>query len=262
MLGYAGAVLTGLILGLLGGGGAMLSIPVLVYLFKVPASVATGYSLFLIGVTALSGALQNIRKQLVDFKVALYYGIPSVITIYIVRRFLIHSLPETIFNTGEYVFDKNDLILLLFSIVMLGAAYKMITETPKTAKDEKPRETNRFLLILYAMGIGMFLGIVGAGGGFLIIPALVYFANLPMKKAIGTSLVLVSINSFLGFAGDLGANTGIDWIFLFTFSGFSIAGVFVGSYLSNNIDGPKLKKIFGWFILIMGLYIAVRELIK
>lgn len=238
----------------------MLSIPVLVYLFRIEASVATGYSLFLIGVTAFSGAIQNIRKQLVDFRVALFYGVPSVVTIYIMRRFVVHSLPDTIIDTGTYTLNKNDIILILFSVVMLAAAYKMITEKPKVVTEEKPHETNRFLLTLYAVGIGFFLGIVGAGGGFLIIPALVYFANLPMKKAIGTSLVLVSVNSFLGFAGDLGANPHMDWRFLFAFSGFSIAGVFVGSHLSNRIDGPKLKKLFGWFILIMGIYIAIREL--
>jgi uncharacterized membrane protein YfcA len=258
-LGYVGAFFTGLVLGILGGGGAMLSVPVLVYLFHLEASVATGYSLFLIGVTAFSGTFQNIRKDLVDYKVALYYGLPSIVSVYVVRRFLIHWLPDVIFTVGSYSVDKDHFILTFLSVVMFGAAYKMITDNPAGNTDNEAHPVNYFKLALYAVFIGTFLGIVGAGGGFLITPALVYFANLPIKKAIGTSLLLVSVNSFIGFAGDLGANPHFDWPFLFTFSGFSIAGVLAGSYFSRFINGSKLKKTFGWFILVMAVYIVVRE---
>lgn len=259
VLGYTGAIFTGLILGILGGGGAMLSVPVLVYLFQLDASVATGYSLFLIGVTALSGTFQNIRKNLVDYKVSLYYGIPSIVSVYIVRRFLIHWLPDVIFTVGSYSIDKDHFILIFLSVVMFGAAYKMITDSSTDNTDNKQHPVNYFKLALYAVFIGTFLGIVGAGGGFLITPALVYFANLSMKKAIGTSLLLVSVNSFIGFAGDLGANPHFDWLFLFTFSGFSIAGVLAGSYFSRFINSSKLKKSFGWFILAMAVYIVIKE---
>lgn len=262
-MGYAGAMLTGLVLGLLGGGGAMFSIPVLVYLFHIPPSVATGYSLFLVGVTAMSGAIQNTRHNLVDFKAALYYGIPSVITVYVIRRFVIHSLPDILWQTANFTLHKDDAILMLLAVVMMLVGVKMITEKPKVQTGEEPEHKMNFpVLILIAVLIGAFVGVAGAGGGFLMTPALIYFANLHMKKAIGTSLVLVSVNSFLGFAGDLGASPHMDWIFLLKFSGFSIAGVFIGSYFSSRVNGLKLKNAFGWFMVLMGVYIAVREFIK
>lgn len=255
-------MLTGLVLGLLGGGGAMFSIPVLVYLFHLPPSVATGYSLFLVGVTAMSGAVQNTRKHLVDFKSALYYGIPSVITVYVIRRFVIHSLPDVLWQTTGFTLHKDDGILLLLTVVMILVGFKMISEKPKVQTGEEPEHKMNYpLLILVAVLIGAFVGVAGAGGGFLMTPALIYFANLPMKKAIGTSLVLVSVNSFLGFAGDLGANPHMDWIFLLKFSGFSVAGVFIGSYLSHGIDSLKLKNAFGWFMVAMGIYIGVKEIL-
>lgn len=258
ILGYIGAFATGLILGLLGGGGALLSIPVLVYFFHLEASVATGYSLFLIGIAASSGALQNIRKQMVDYQAALYYGIPSVITVYIFRRFVIHELPDTIFTIGSFSLSKNNLILILLTAVMFGVAYKMIKPNAEVVKDEK-HQVNRPMLILYAVLIGCFLGLVGAGGGFLMTPALIYFANLNMKKAIGTSLLLVAINSFIGFLGDIHSDMQMDWQFLLLFSIFSVSGVAAGNYLAHFAHSEKLKKGFGWFVLLIAIYIVIRE---
>lgn len=259
LLGYTGAVLTGLALGLLGGGGALLSIPVLVYLFHIEASVATGYSLFLVGVTALSGAVQNIRNHTVDYKVTLSYGIPSLLTVFSVRRFVIPAMPDILFRIGTYPVDKNHFILLVFCIVLFGAAYKMIRANEEEELASVEGKIYYFNLGLYAIVIGGFLGLVGAGGGFLIIPALVYFAKLPMKKAVGTSLVLVAVNSFIGFMGDLAGSHQIDWIFLLTFAGFSISGILAGGYFSRFIRGNQLKKSFGWFILLIGIYMLVKE---
>ncbi len=259
MLGYTGAFATGLILGLLGGGGALLSIPVLVYFFHLEASVATGYSLFLIGIAASSGALQNIRKKMVDYNAALYYGIPSVVTVYIFRRFIIHELPDTIFILGSFSLSKNNLILFLLTLVMFGVAYKMIGSNGEDIKDGK-RSVNHVMLMVYAVIIGCFLGLVGAGGGFLMTPALIYFANLNMKKAIGTSLLLVAINSFIGFLGDLHSDMQMDWKFLLFFSVFSISGVAAGNYLAHFANNQKLKKGFGWFVLFTGVLILVKEL--
>ncbi len=260
ILGYIGAILTGLVLGLLGGGGALLSIPVLVYLFHLPASVATGYSLFLVGITASSGAVQNIRKKLVDYYAVLYYGVPSTLTVYCMRRFAIPALPKQIFTIGSFTLDKNHLILFVLSIVMFGAAYKMITTRHEEEKDAPAGSIDRIQLALYAVLIGGFLGLVGAGGGFLMVPALIYFAHLPMRKALGTSLVLVAANSFIGFLGDVHSNANMDWKFLFLFSAFSIAGVFTGTYLQRHIRAEQLKKYFGWFILLVAVFMVVKEL--
>ena len=260
ILGYLGAVATGLILGIMGGGGALLSIPVLVYFFHIPASVATGYSLFLIGITATSGAVQNIRKQLVDYNSVLYYGLPSVIAVYAMRRVVMPAIPEDIFTLGSFTLDKNHLILLLLTTVMFTAGYKMITAQPEEEAKNQTAEIDYLKLILFAILIGAFLGLVGAGGGFLMVPALVYFAHLPMRKALGTSLVLVAANSFIGFLGDVHSNPNMDWKFLFQFSLFSIAGVFVGSYLQRHIHSAQLKKYFGWFVLLVAVLIVVKEL--
>lgn len=261
ILGYAGALLTGIVLGILGGGGALLSIPVLVYFFHIDAGIATGYSLFLIGVTALSGAVRNIMKRNVDFRLAVFYGIPSLIAVYVMRRFLMPGLPDIIFSGSLFTLDKNHLILFVLSAVMFVVGYKMIKEEKKI-QTAVAGEIDYLRMISYAVLIGAFLGFVGAGGGFLMTPVLIYFGKLPMKKAVGTSLLLVSCNSFIGFLGDLGGNHPMDWIFLLTFSGFSIAGVFLGVYLANFVDEKRLKKAFGWFMLALGAIIIAKEVLR
>lgn len=260
ILGYAGAVGTGLILGLLGGGGALLSIPVLVYLFNLPAATATGYSLFLIGVTAMGGALENIRKQLVDYRAALYYGIPSALSVYSVRRFLIPALPNQFFTLNNFTLDKDHFILFLLILVMLIAGYKMIKHNAPVKDEHAGEAIDVTKLATYAILIGAFLGLVGAGGGFLMIPALVLFAHLSMRKAVGTSLLLVALNSFIGFLGDVHSNPAMDWTFLFAFSSCSIAGVLIGTYLHRFIHGDAMKKYFGWFIVSLAVLMIIKEI--
>lgn len=260
ILGYTGAVLTGLILGLLGGGGALLSIPVLVYFFHIPPTLATGYSLFLVGITASSGAVQNIRKKLVNYEAVLYYGAPSLITVYCMRRFVMPALPDVFFTTDSFTLDKNHFILFVLSVVMFIAAYKMITTKPAEEKAATGAGIDRLKLSMLSVLIGSFLGLVGAGGGFLMIPALIYLANLTMRKAVGTSLLLVAVNSFIGFLGDVHSNPHMDWKFLFTFSAFSIAGVITGNYLHNFVKGDTMKKYFGWFILLVAILMVAKEL--
>lgn len=256
--GYIGALLTGIVLGILGGGGALLSIPVLVYFFHVEAGVATGYSLFLIGITALSGAVRNILMRNVDFRLALWYGVPSLFSVYAMRRFIMPAVPDIIYSGPAFTLDKNHLILFFLSAVMLLVGRKMIQEERK----ETPVSTGAVdykRMILYSLLIGSFLGMVGAGGGFLMTPVLIYFGRLKMKKAVGTSLFLVSCNSFIGFLGDLGGNYPMNWSLLLSFSGFSVAGVFAGVYLANFVDESRLKKAFGWFMLVLAATIVIKE---
>lgn len=262
LIGYAGAILTGLVLGLLGGGGALFSIPVLVYLFHLPATKATTFSLFLVAVTASVGAVQNVRKRLVDFKAVLYYGFPSIVAVYVVRRFVMPNLPDVFFTVGGYSVDKNHFILFVLSAVMFIAGYKMTKAAGDIESDtHKQGSVNFFRLSIYAVLIGSFLGLVGAGGGFLMVPALVLFGNVPMKKALGTSLVLVAINSSVGFAGDLNANVEMDWKLLIYFSAFSIAGLFAGSALQQVINAQKLKKYFGWMMMLFAVAILLKEFV-
>ncbi len=262
--GYFGALLIGLSLGLIGGGGSILTVPVLVYLLAVEPVLATAYSLFVVGSSSLIGALNYARKGLVSFKTAIVFAIPALIAVYLTRLYLVPALPETWFTIGGFTLTKDVGILLLFALLMVFASYSMITNKGKGKNGEEEEESspvyNFPMIFIEGLVVGVLTGLVGAGGGFLIIPALVLFARLPMKLAVGTSLLIIAAKSMIGFIGDIQADQPIDWNFLLIFSGISIIGIFIGSYLSNFIDGKKLKVGFGWFVLVMGIFMIIKEL--
>ncbi len=258
ILGYIGALIVGLTLGLLGGGGSILTVPILVYLLGINPVVATAYSLFVVGTTSLVGAIRNISKGMVDIKVAVVFAIPAFIAVYLTRRYLVPAIPEEIFSIGDFVMTKNLGIMLFFALIMVAASYSMIKG--RKEKEVDPNAKLKIpLIILEGAVVGVLTGIVGAGGGFLIIPALVLFANLPMKRAVATSLLIIAVKSLIGFLGDV-QNLAIDWNFLLTFTGLSIVGIFIGIYLNRFINEKSLKKAFGWFVLAMGIYIITKEL--
>lgn len=260
ILGYFGALLIGVVLGLIGGGGSILTVPVLVYLMAVNPVTATAYSLFVVGTSSLVGALRNIPKKLIDFRTALVFAVPAFIAVYLTRKFLVPAIPEEIFTVFDFTVTKNIGIMLFFAIIMVIASISMISEKQngKDVKEEKV-SYNYPLIIIEGLVVGLLTGIVGAGGGFLIIPALVLLAKLPMKNAVATSLLIIAVKSLIGFIGDV-ENMEIEWTFLLIFTGLSIAGIWLGVYLNNFINGKKLKKGFGWFVLLMGIYIIWNEL--
>jgi len=154
-------------------------------------------------------------------------------------------------------------ILLLVAVLMLFASYSMIRDKKKLQEETEEETKPKFnipMIVLEGSVVGVLTGLVGAGGGFLIIPALVLFAKLPMKMAVGTSLLIIAAKSLLGFIGVLQADQPIDWIFLLIFSAISVIGIFAGSYLSTFIEGSRLKRGFGWFVLVMGTFMIVKEL--
>ncbi|WP_299119158.1 sulfite exporter TauE/SafE family protein [uncultured Winogradskyella sp.] len=260
ILGYIGALVVGLVLGLIGGGGSILTVPIMVYLIGLNPIVATAYSLFVVGITSVFGAFQNYRKGLVDVKTAIVFAIPAFIVVYLTRRFFVPIIPDVVFSINDFEVTNNIFIMIFFAIVMLFASYSMIVGRKNVSPTEKQDLKHNYPVIAFqATIIGVFSGIVGAGGGFLIIPTLVLLGNLPMKKAIGTSLFVIAVNSLFGFLGDL-SNIDINWIFLLTFTGISIIGILIGSYLSKFITGKKLKKGFGYFTIVMAIYIVYREL--
>jgi uncharacterized membrane protein YfcA len=261
ILGYIGALFVGLVLGLIGGGGSILTVPILVYLIGLNPIIATAYSLFVVGVTSVFGAAQNYKKGFVDLKTAVIFSIPAFIVVYLTRRFIVPMIPDVVFTIGDFQVTNNIFIMVFFAIVMLLASFSMIKGRKKkiTTSEANDIVYNYPLIALEGTVIGVFSGIVGAGGGFLIIPTLVLLAKLPMKKAVGTSLCVVAVNSLFGFVGDL-SNFEIDWKFLLTFTGISILGILLGIYLSKYISGHKLKKGFGYFTLIMAFYIVYKEL--
>ncbi|NRD19544.1 sulfite exporter TauE/SafE family protein [Winogradskyella eckloniae] len=261
ILGYVGALLVGLVLGLIGGGGSILTVPILVYFLGFSPIIATGYSLFVVGSTALVGTLQNIKKNTIDFKTALIFAVPSIITVFMVRRLVIPNLPDVLFSFGKFHLTNSLFIMLLFAIIMLLAGWSMIKskEIPADLEIKRYDNNHYFAIGTQAIGIGTLAGLVGAGGGFLIVPALVLLVKLPIKKAISTSLFIIAIQSLLGFLGDL--NTlNIDWKFLLTFTAISIAGIFIGLAISKKISAKGLKSAFGYFTIIMAIYIVYKEL--
>lgn len=262
ILGYLGAILIGIVLGLIGGGGSILTLPVLVYLFGIEPVIATAYSLFIVGIAAVAGTLKNMSQKLVDFKTALIFALPAFIAVYLTRRYLVPALPDPLLDIGGWTLSKDVGIMVFFAFIMVLASISMIRdrrEDPETNQDSEPRY-NYPLIVLEGFVVGVLTGIVGAGGGFLIIPALVLLAKLPMKKAIATSLLIIAIKSLIGFVGDLQVIE-IDWLFLLIFAALSVVGIFVGVWLNQIVPGKKLKKGFGWFVLVMGVFIVLRELL-
>ena len=257
ILGYIGALIVGLVLGLIGGGGSILTVPLLVYLLGYNPVVATAYSLFVVGTSSMVGTYQKYKEGLVDFKKGLAFSFPSFIAVYLSRRYLVPSIPETLFSYGNYTLTKDMGIMIFFAIIMLIAAVSMI----KNGKNIDPSSTSQPYYKTFVQGliIGTITGLIGAGGGFLYVPALVLWANIPMKKAVGTSLIIVTINSLIGFIGDV-QTLDIEWIFLFIFTGISILGIILGVFLSKFVSSSKLKKSFGVFVLLMAIYIMYKEL--
>lgn len=261
ILGYFGALIVGLVLGLIGGGGSILTVPILVYFLSFSPIVATGYSLFVVGSTALVGTLRNIKKNTIDFKTAIIFAIPSIITIFMVRSLVIPNLPEVIFSIGSFKLTNSLFIMVLFAIIMLLAGWSMIRSKEINSNNgvKKFDNTHYFAIGTQAIGIGALAGLVGAGGGFLIVPALVLLVKLPIKKAISTSLFIIAIQSLIGFLGDIKTLI-IDWQFLITFTIISILGVFMGLTLSKKTSPKRLKRGFGYFTIIMAVYILFKEL--
>lgn len=255
--GYLASIIIGLSLGLIGGGGSILTIPILVYLFKVDPELSTSYSLFIVGVTSLFGCYSHFKMGNLKIKSALYFAVPSVFSILIIREVIFPQIASTLFSIASYQVSKNLLIMIVFSVLMIAAALSMIK---KNTPEIKGKETNYIQLSMIGFVVGIVTGFLGAGGGFLIIPALLFFANLPMKQAVGTSLLIIFINSSIGFVGDLYINTPIDYSFLLKISSMAFIGMLIGTQLTKKIDGNKLKPIFGWFVLIMGIYIITKEL--
>ena len=257
-IGYFCALIIGLVMGVIGGGGSILGVPVFVYIFKIGAVTATALSLFVVGTTSLVGSFGYMKQKLVNFKTALLFGIPSILGVVFSRRLVVPNLPEIIFNKLGFVLTKDMFLLILFAILMLISSYKMINKINEEPL-KKSDETNYTLLISQGLLVGILTGLIGAGGGFLIVPALVMLLGMEIKQAIGTSLLIIAMNSLLGFFSAID-KVDINWQFLLIFTSLSVVGIFSGILISKKVNGKKLKPIFGWFILAMGVYIILKEI--
>lgn len=261
IIGYLAAILIGVSLGLIGGGGSILTVPVLVYLFGVDAGTATFYSLFIVGLTSAVGSYTYLKKGLVHGKVALYFGLPSILVVLLTRTYLVPAIPEIIFKIESFVITKDLFLMVVFAVLMIFAAFSMIKKC--VGEDCLPKENLTLkisVLMLNGAVVGLITGLIGAGGGFLIIPALVNLLGLDIKKAIGTSLVIIALNALIGFSASV-THFETDWSLLLRIFGLAMIGVFIGSYLSKKVESKKLKPAFGYFVLIMGIYIILQETI-
>lgn len=258
LLGYFGALIIGLVVGLFGGGGSILAVPIFVYLFHLNPILATSYSLFVVGFSAAAGTIINIKKKLIDYRIAIIFSFPALFSVFVVRRYLISSLPEVILETGSIYITTKMALMLLFSIVILLSSFSMLKKN-KAVIAQKLNNTNYSLLLITGSVVGVLTGLVGAGGGFIIVPALVFFAGLKIKQAVATSLVIITCNALFGFLSDI-TQVNIDWFFLTSITLISVLGIVLGSYLSNFINDMSLKKNFARFILLIALMIICNEL--
>lgn len=256
ILGYIGALIIGLVLGLTGGGGSILTVPILVYILSFSPITAAAYSLFIVGTTSAFGASVNYFKGLVDVKTGFVFAIPSFIAVFITRKYIVQSIPNHIIQLDNLVITKDAFLMGFFAIVMLFAAISMLKK--KKNEIDNTTQIKTSTLVIQNFIIGIIIGLIGAGGGFLIIPSLVLFAKLPMKRAVATSLFIISMNSLIGFLGDV-QNIEINWQFLLPFTLVTILGILIGIGLNKFINESQLKKGFGYFVLLMALFILSKE---
>jgi len=262
LIGYFFAILMGLSLGMIGAGGSILTVPILVYFFKQDALVATTGSLFVVGVTALVGAAMNAKKGLVDSKTGIIFAIPSFAGVFAARRLLLPNIPDTLLSFGGFVMTKSLLVLAGFALLMIFASRAMIISgRPQALNSVDKISHSTASIAVKGFLVGATTGFVGAGGGFLIIPALVILLHIPIRTAIGTSLAIITANSLFGFAVSTSQQP-INWTLLLTISGLGVAGLILGKRISSPFQESTLKKGFGYFVLVFGFFILVDQILK
>lgn len=261
IVGYGFAVLMGVVLGLLGGGGSLLTVPILVYLFKIPAITATGYSLVIVAGTSLFGAIPYLRQTLVDFKIAALFAVPSMIGVFSARKWLLPALPEEM-TVGLFSFTNDQFVLVIFAVLVLIISVFMLKKksgVKKAGPSRFPKWSFPIVVGVEGLFVGIVTGFVGAGGGFMIVPALMFFANLPLRNAIATSLVIISLKSFVGFWGDVSSGVTFDWVFLMSFIAVTSLGVVLGAIVNKKIPVEWLRKGFAYLVMVMGVFIILKE---
>ena len=257
LIGYVSLIGVGLLLGMIGGGGSILSVPILVYLFSIDVVMASAYSLFVVGATSMVGAILKKKERLIDIPSGLRLGIPSLIATFCTRKWLVCLIPDLIIQIGSFQLTKRALILVVFASLIIIASVLMIRK--KQPAIETLRISNSIVIVFSGLFIGLLSGLVGVGGGFLILPALVLLVGLRFDVAVGTALLVITFNSLLGFVGDI-LNHPVNWQFLASITSLAIAGIFIGNIFTSMISPDQLKKSFGWVTFSMGIWILIKEL--
>jgi uncharacterized membrane protein YfcA len=246
ILGYLCAVLVGVSLGVLGSGGSILTVPIMVYLLNIKPADAIIFSLFVVGCTSVIGGFTYVRKKMVDWNIALVFAIPSIISVFITRKIILPLIPETVLHMGAIPVYKEEFTMILFAVLMMVAGIRMIL--PSRLENDNVKWPRHHLMRLVFVGLitGMLTGFFGVGGGFIIIPALVLFARVPIHMSVGTSLLIIAFNSFAGFTEEaFTRQTPLDYIFLLKFTAMSAIGIYTGYRISLRLKSGQLKIIFG-----------------
>lgn len=247
------ALLIGLSLGVIGGGGSILAVPILVYVLGLDAKTAIAMSLAIVGIVSLIGVIPHGKQGNVNLQTAVSFTPPAMLGAFLGAR--LAALP----------FITDTIQLVSFAVMMLVASYFMIRKPQEIPSDHvrlfPQKHQSRYpwlAIILEGLGVGILTGFVGVGGGFAIIPALVLLGKIPMKQAIGTSLLIISFKSATGFIGYLN-QVNINWNLMFTFTTVAIIGVIWGTSLSRKIQGAKLQQLFGYFLIVVAIFILVKR---
>lgn len=260
VLGCVLAIIVGLTLGMIGSGGTILTVPILVYILGVDPVLATTYSLFAIGVTSFIGGFRGILKKEADINKVINFGIPSLLVVFITRSYILPLVPEVL-TIGPIQVEQRVALMILFSLVMLASSVNMIrTARHSDSISESIVTTSLWVIFLQGAVVGFITGLVGAGGGFLIIPALINFYKLPIRKAVASSLIIITINSFFGIIGDLEKLPDFDWQLIGSYTISTVFGLFIGFFFVKKVSNTFLRISFGYMILLIGLYILIREL--
>ncbi len=258
IIGFILGIFVGFSLGLIGSGGAVITIPTLVYFIEIAPSKAVVYSMFIVGISAFCGAIKGTYDRLVDFKMALYFGIPSIISVFVMRMYINNLLPNIFFTIHCFTVTKDAFIMVLFSVLMLSVSISMIKN--KDTSGVSIKKFNKLKFVIKGILVGFTTGFIGVGGGFLIIPTLIFSGKMNMRNAVVTSLWIIAANSLIGFFCSI-HTTSIDWNFLIKFTFLGLLGLMIGLYLSKKCSHVNLKPVFGWFVLTTGIYILLKELI-
>lgn len=258
IIGYILAIFIGISLGLLGSGGSILTVPLLVYFFGVEPTIATSYSLLLVGSISGVGSIIRLRRGQVDLRIVAFFGISSVVTVFLSRLFLVPAVPDILLQIGNISLNKSTGLMMLFSILLFCSGV-FVLKGPMQINQDNPAKPSAAILLVYGIGIGLITGFLGAGGGFLIVPVLMLLFRCPIHIAAGTSLAIITINMLLGFLGDIG-RVELDWNRLLILLVITLVGLILGQYLSQKINGKKLSRGFGWFLLTMSIFIMIMEI--
>ncbi len=248
----------GIVLGVMGAGGSALSVPIITYLFKIPASLAITYALFVVGITSLFGSIKYLKLGLINFRNSFYFILFSLLSIYFVRVYLLNKIPSELAFCGKSI-TKDSILICTFAFIMILSVFSMIKNIQF---NNYPKKYETAALSIIGTIVGIITGLVGAGGGFLIVPSLIIFSRLKFKEAIGTSLILITCNSLFGFITDIFLNKiSIKYDFLMIISIISIIGALIGAKINSFIEVSIIRKVFIILLLLVSSYIFIIEIL-